>query len=249
MSWEPFSPDARQVFEDASKYVKRCVCTEHLAMAIVRENSIVRQFLEMLGISLDMFTTLVNEADEGVESVGEKTFSVGVKRIIEIAFSECKRLNLSSVTPELLFLAIILEGENAVYKYLYSVLGDTMGQAKTSFILLLQASYGKNEEHPNEHKKPVVSTIDVKEKDKKRMARRRSVWARLKKGIDVVFVVKYFDIPKGARATITSTPSDHFVYLLIEMYYGGIKQIDTIQLPCPKPHCRMPIRIIEYTAL
>jgi len=107
--------------EEAEQAHNSYIGTEHLLLAVMRvENSTARNVLDGAGIEIGE----VRKAMESVLGRGERHWvqriipTSRVKKVIEIAFEEARRLNQSNVSTGALLLGLIIEGEDVAARIL-----------------------------------------------------------------------------------------------------------------------------------
>jgi catechol 2,3-dioxygenase-like lactoylglutathione lyase family enzyme len=126
--FDKFDDRAKRVLalaqDEAIRFNHRYIGTEHLLLALVREGqSVAARALDALGIKLSSVRSAVElkvkRGDPPAPS--EITLSPGVKKVIDLAIDEARRLGHSHVGPEHLLLGLLGEGEGIAAGVLQSL--------------------------------------------------------------------------------------------------------------------------------
>src|SRR2546425_2633267 len=139
--FDKFSEQARRVLhlsqEEARRFQHNYVGTEHLLLALIREDGgVAAQALRNMGIELKQ----VREAVESIVGRGGRVVPGGevgltprAKKVIELAVDEARRLDLHYIGTEHILLGLIREGEGIAAGVLESQ-GVKLDQARTEVI-------------------------------------------------------------------------------------------------------------------
>jgi len=139
--FDKFTEQARRVLhlsqEEARRFQHNYVGTEHLLLALIREDEgVAAQVLHNMGIELKQ----VREAVESIVGRGGRVVPGGeigltprAKKVIELAVDEARRLDLHYIGTEHLLLGLIREGEGIAAGVLESQ-GVKLDQARAEVI-------------------------------------------------------------------------------------------------------------------
>lgn len=120
---ERLTHHAKQAFtlarDEARKAHFATVHTEHLLLGLLRkDDGLVAKILATLGVEIDKVRTALGPGPERLEDDAMLVPPSRVKRVMEIAFEEAKRMNNSYVGTEYLRLGLLVDAENTAAKVL-----------------------------------------------------------------------------------------------------------------------------------
>jgi ATP-dependent Clp protease ATP-binding subunit ClpC len=124
--FERFSEDAKMVLtlaqEEAERSHHSYIGTEHLLLALIRQDGVGGRTLLALGLTAADLRTRIAAVLGGKERIVIQQMipTSRVKRVIEIAFEEARRQESHQVGTDHLLLALMIEGEGIAAR----VLGD-----------------------------------------------------------------------------------------------------------------------------
>jgi ATP-dependent Clp protease ATP-binding subunit ClpA len=115
--FERFTEKAKKVLtlaqDEAEKSHQSYIHTEHLLLGLLREgDGLAAKVLANLGVEINTVRTAVGAVLDRNERITRRhTPTSRVKKVLEIAFEEAKRMNNSYVGTEHLLLGLLIEGE------------------------------------------------------------------------------------------------------------------------------------------
>jgi len=122
--FERFTADAKQVLtlaqEEAEKSRHSYIGTEHLLLAMLRVPGTAQKVLTSMGIEIEQVRERIREVlghDERLR-IQHIIPTSRVKRVIELAFAESRRLNRETIDAGQLLMGLVLEGESIGAKVL-----------------------------------------------------------------------------------------------------------------------------------
>jgi len=141
--YEKFTVRARRVLrfarEEAQRFQHNYIGTEHLLLGLVRENGgIAAAVLRNLGVELNKVRSavefIIGQGDRTV--LGKIGFTPRVKKMIELADDEARRLNHDYIGTEHLLLGMVREGEGIAVGVLESM-GVNLARVRLETIKLI----------------------------------------------------------------------------------------------------------------
>ena len=141
--YEKFTVRARRVLrfarEEAQRFHHNYIGTEHLLLGLVRENGgIAAAVLRNLGVELNKVRSavefIIGQGDRRV--LGKIGFTPRVKKMIELADDEARRLNHDYIGTEHLLLGMVREGEGIAVGVLESM-GVNLARVRLETIKLI----------------------------------------------------------------------------------------------------------------
>jgi ATP-dependent Clp protease ATP-binding subunit ClpA len=144
--FDRFTERARKVLslaqEEAQRFQHNYIGTEHLLLGLMREGEgVAAKVLSNLGVELDKVRTsvefIIGRGDRIV--LGEIGLTPRVKKVIELAIDEARRLNHHYIGTEHLLLGLVREGEGIAAGVLES-LGVNLEKVRTQTIHVLSMS-------------------------------------------------------------------------------------------------------------
>ena len=142
--FDRFNDRAKRVLalaqDEAIRFNHNYIGTEHLLLGLIREGEgVAARVLNSLGVELSKARTAVEfivSRGDSTTSPSEITLSPRVKKVIEFAIEESKKLGHSNVATEHLLLGIVREGEGIASGILES-LGVTLERVRQQVIATL----------------------------------------------------------------------------------------------------------------
>lgn len=142
--FDRFNDRAKRVLalaqDEAIRFGHNYIGTEHLLLGVIREGeSIAARVLDALGIELSKARSAVEfmiGRGRDATTPSEITLHPRVKKVIELAIDESRKLGHSHVGPEHLLLGIVREGEGIASGVIES-LGVTLEQVRQQVIATL----------------------------------------------------------------------------------------------------------------
>ena len=138
MSFDKFTDKARKVLvmaqEEARALHQPYVGTEHVLLALTKEDGLAGQALKQLGVEYDAALEAVRRAvtvDPSTDVSGHLSFTPRVKRVLENALRESMQMGKSYISTEHLLLGIVRENEGTAIDVLkgMGVEGDAVRAA------------------------------------------------------------------------------------------------------------------------
>ncbi|OGC06609.1 ATP-dependent Clp protease ATP-binding subunit ClpC [candidate division WOR-1 bacterium RIFCSPLOWO2_02_FULL_46_20] len=122
--YDYFSDEAQKVLTLASEEAKRLaheyVRTEHLLLAIIKEEGVASRVLQQLGIDpVNLFSDLESMIGHGEGSPAKIVLSPRAKKVLELAYNAARELGFNYVGPEHVLLGVIREGESLAAQALH----------------------------------------------------------------------------------------------------------------------------------
>jgi len=140
--WQRFTERARRVVffaqEEAGRLGENYVATEHILLALIRENdSVAARILDRMGISLSSLRAEIErQVTKGDGRLGQDMqLTPRAKRVIDLAYDEARQLNNNYIGTEHLLLGVIREGEGLAGR-ICSKLNIDMDRARREIITL-----------------------------------------------------------------------------------------------------------------
>src|SRR3979409_814645 len=170
--FDRFTVRARKVLtlaqEEAQRLQHNYIGTEHLLLGLVREGEgLAAKVLTALDVDLDMASDRVEASIGRGRSVvpGEIRLTPRVKKVIELAVDEARRLNHHYIGTEHLLLGLVREGEGIAAGVLES-LGVSLdkGRSQVIYVLNQSAAYsqeGQGPPHGKSSKTPVIDQLGM----------------------------------------------------------------------------------------
>ncbi|MDQ3700653.1 MAG: hypothetical protein M3442_07005, partial [Chloroflexota bacterium] len=138
--FDKFTERAKRVLvlaqEEGRRFNHNYIGTEHLLLGLLREEEgIAAKALQELGVELDQargaVEYIIGRGDRMV--IGDVSMAPRVKKVIELAVAEAKRLGHTHVGTEHLLLGLVIEGEGIAAGVLES-LGATMEKVRAQVL-------------------------------------------------------------------------------------------------------------------
>ena len=122
--YEYFSDEAQKVLQLSSGEAKRLghdhVRTEHLLLALIKEEGLALKVLQTLGVDpVNLFSDLESLIGRGEGSPEKIVLSPRAKKTLELAYNAARELGFNYVGPEHILLGIIREGESLAAQALH----------------------------------------------------------------------------------------------------------------------------------
>lgn len=115
--WQRFSERARKAMYFAQEEAQRFGCdrisSEHILLGLAREENVAGQILNRLYVSLNRLRREIENQLPPAEQepIQEMTLTPRVKRVIDLAYDEARRLNNNYIGTEHLLLGVIRDGD------------------------------------------------------------------------------------------------------------------------------------------
>ncbi|MHB1526077.1 MAG: ATP-dependent Clp protease ATP-binding subunit [Candidatus Dormibacteria bacterium] len=162
--FERFTEKAKKVLtlaqDEAEKSHHSYIGTEHLLLGLLREgDGLAAKVLANLGVEIDKVRTTI----ESVLGRNERTIvqqiipTSRVKKVIEVAFEEAKRMNNTYVGTEHLLLGLLIEGEG-IAAHVLEDLGANLEKVRTELDSQLK-DHGVDDEALPEQKKTTKTPL------------------------------------------------------------------------------------------
>lgn len=122
--YDYFSDEAQKLLQLASEEAKRLghdhVRTEHLLLALIKEEGLTSKVLQKLGADpVNLFSDIESLIGRGEGSPEKIVLSPRAKRVLELAYNAARELGFNYVGPEHILLGIIREGESVAAQALH----------------------------------------------------------------------------------------------------------------------------------
>ncbi|MDI6731922.1 MAG: AAA family ATPase [Candidatus Margulisbacteria bacterium] len=122
--YEYFSEGAQKILQLASEEAKRLghdhVRTEHLLLALIKDEGQASKVLQTLGVDLvNLFSDVESLIGHGEGSPDKIVLSPRAKKVLELAYSGARELGFNYVGPEHILLGVIREGESIAAQALH----------------------------------------------------------------------------------------------------------------------------------
>jgi len=122
--YDYFSDTAQKVLQLSSEEAKRLghdhVRTEHLLLALIKEEGLALKVLQTLGVDpVNLFSDVESLIGRGEGSPEKIVLSPRAKRVLELAYNAARELGFNYVGPEHILLGIIREGESIAAQALH----------------------------------------------------------------------------------------------------------------------------------
>ena len=122
--YEYFSDQAQKVLQLSSEEAKRLghdhVRTEHLLLALIKEEGLALKVMQKLGVDpVNLFSDIESLIGRGEGSPEKIVLSPRAKKVLELAYNAARELGFNYVGPEHILLGIIREGESIAAQALH----------------------------------------------------------------------------------------------------------------------------------
>ncbi|KPJ69354.1 Clp protease ClpX [candidate division WOR-1 bacterium DG_54_3] len=122
--YDYFSDDAQKVLQLATEEATRLghdhVRTEHLLLALIKEEKLAFKVLQKLGVDVvNLFSDVESLIGRGEGAPEKITLSPRAKKVLELAYNAARELGFNYVGPEHILLGIIREGESLAAQALH----------------------------------------------------------------------------------------------------------------------------------
>ena len=158
--WQRFTERARKIVfyaqEEAGQLGENYVSTEHLLLALIRENdSVAARILDRLGVSRGRIRAEVErQVARGDGRLGQDMqLTPRAKRVIDLAYDEARQLNNNYIGTEHLLLGLISEGEGLAGRVL-TKLGVALERTRQEVKNLQEGGKGRTEENLPSESRP-----------------------------------------------------------------------------------------------
>jgi len=154
-----FSESAQNILKLAADEAKRLshdhLNTEHLLLALIKEEGLVLKVLQDLGVDVvNLFSDIESLIGRGEGTPKEITLSPRAKRVLELANTSARELGFNYVGPEHILFGILREGESLAAQALHKR-KVTFDSAVRKILALLEGGEGgKEEEEGKEEEGP-----------------------------------------------------------------------------------------------
>ncbi len=162
--FERFTEKAKKVLtlaqDEAEKSHHSYIGTEHLLLGLLREgDGLAAKVLANLGVEIDKVrTTIESVLGRNERIIVQQIIPTSrVKKVIEIAFEEAKRMNNTYVGTEHLLLGLLIEGEG-IAAHVLEDLGANLEKVRTELDAQLKDQGVEDEARP-EHKKTTKTPL------------------------------------------------------------------------------------------
>ncbi|MHB8325727.1 MAG: ATP-dependent Clp protease ATP-binding subunit [Candidatus Dormibacteria bacterium] len=162
--FERFTEKAKKVLtlaqDEAEKSHHSYIGTEHLLLGLLREgDGLAAKVLGNLGVEIDKVrTTIESVLGRNERIIVQQIIPTSrVKKVIEIAFEEAKRMNNTYVGTEHLLLGLLIEGEG-IAAHVLEDLGANLEKVRTELDSQLKDQGVEDEARP-EHKKATKTPL------------------------------------------------------------------------------------------
>ncbi|MHB1574948.1 MAG: ATP-dependent Clp protease ATP-binding subunit [Candidatus Dormibacteria bacterium] len=162
--FERFTEKAKKVLtlaqDEAEKSHHSYIGTEHLLLGLLREgDGLAAKVLGNLGVEIDKVrTTIESVLGRNERIIVQQIIPTSrVKKVIEIAFEEAKRMNNTYVGTEHLLLGLLIEGEG-IAAHVLEDLGATLEKVRQELDSQLR-DQGLEDEPRSEHKKTTKTPL------------------------------------------------------------------------------------------
>jgi len=162
--FERFTEKAKKVLtlaqDEAEKSHHSYIGTEHLLLGLLREgDGLAAKVLANLGVEIDKVrTTIESVLGRNERIIVQQIIPTSrVKKVIEIAFEEAKRMNNTYVGTEHLLLGLLIEGEG-IAAHVLEDLGANLEKVRTELDAQLKDQGVEDEARP-EHKKATKTPL------------------------------------------------------------------------------------------
>ncbi|MFC1767449.1 Clp protease N-terminal domain-containing protein, partial [Candidatus Margulisiibacteriota bacterium] len=150
--YEYFSEAAQNILKLAGDEAKRLsqdhLTTEHLLLALIKEEGLSYNILKKLGIdAVDLFSDIESLIGRGEGTPREITLTPRAKKVMELAYNSARELGFNYVGPEHLLLGILREGESIAAQALHK---RKVTFEKTAKEIMAQLESGGGEEEKEE---------------------------------------------------------------------------------------------------
>jgi ornithine carbamoyltransferase len=152
--WQRFTERARRVVffaqEEAGRLGENYILTEHLLLALLRENdSVAARILDRMDVSLGHIRNEIErQVKRGDGRLGqEMQLTPRAKRVIDLAYDEARQLNVNYIGTEHLLLGLIREGEGLAGRVLMK-LGVELEKVRREVITLTDGTKQPLETQP-----------------------------------------------------------------------------------------------------
>ncbi len=156
--FERFTEKAKKVLtlaqDEAEKSHHSYIGTEHLLLGLLREgDGLAAKVLNNLGVEIEKVrTTIESVLGRNERIIVQQIIPTSrVKKVIEIAFEEAKRMNNTYVGTEHLLLGLLIEGEG-IAAHVLEDLGANLEKVRSELEALLREQ-GLEDEAPHDRKK------------------------------------------------------------------------------------------------
>ncbi len=122
--FEYFSDQAQKILQLASEEARRLghdhVRTEHLLLALIKEEGLALKVMQKLGADpVNLFSDIESLIGRGEGSPDKIVLSPRAKKVLELAYNAARELGFNYVGPEHILLGIIREGESIAAQALH----------------------------------------------------------------------------------------------------------------------------------
>ncbi|MBU0672935.1 MAG: ATP-dependent Clp protease ATP-binding subunit [Candidatus Margulisbacteria bacterium] len=122
--YDYFSDEAQKVLHLASEEAKRLghdhVRTEHILLALIKEEGLASKVLQKLGADpVNLFSDVESLIGHGEGSPEKIVLSPRAKKVLELAYNAARELGFNYVGPEHILLGVIREGESLAAQALH----------------------------------------------------------------------------------------------------------------------------------
>jgi len=162
--FERFTEKAKKVLtlaqDEAEKSHHSYIGTEHLLLGLLREgDGLAAKVLASLGVEIEKVrTTIESVLGRNERIIVQQIIPTSrVKKVIEIAFEEAKRMNNTYVGTEHLLLGLLIEGEG-IAAHVLEDLGATLEKVRSELDSQLK-DQGLEDEPRSEHKKTTKTPL------------------------------------------------------------------------------------------
>ena len=115
--WQRFTMDARKAIFHAQEEAQYCkttyVCTEHLLLGLIKEETVATTILLRFGVEVDQIRPKVEElvTQQDPPNSKDMTLTSRAKRVIDLAYEEAQSLRNNYIGVEHILLGLLSEGE------------------------------------------------------------------------------------------------------------------------------------------